>query len=79
MKNWWIFDINTMGKCAILSELSRIQVLFFILNESDGFPSKLIQKGFAGRDVDRGKLDTTDVGTCHCNLFHGIDTPDSFN
>ncbi len=71
--------MKTIGKCAMQSELSCIQVLFFIFDELDGFPSKLEQKGFPRRDVDHGKLDTTDVGACHCNLLHVVHTANSLD
>ena len=72
--------MKTIGKCAILLELSRIQVfVFFIFDKSDDFPSKLEQEGFSGRDVDHGELDTANVGASHCDLLHVVNSTDPFN
>jgi len=53
--------------------------LFFILDETDHLPGKLVEEGLACQNVDHGKLDATDVGARHGYLLHGVDTPYSLD
>jgi hypothetical protein len=72
--------MKIMGRCAMQSELSHIQVfIFFIFDEPDDLPSQLEQERFPRRDVNHGKLDATNVGAGHCDLFHAINLADSLN
>ncbi len=69
--------MKTIGKCAMLSELSRIQVfVFFIFDESDDLPSELEQEGFAGCDIDHSELNTTDICASHRYLLHVVNLAD---
>jgi len=52
---------------------------FFIFDESDDLPSQLEQEWLPRRDVNHSELDAANVGAGHCDLFHVINSTDSFN
>ena len=79
-KNWWTFAMKTIGKCVMLSELSRNHFFcFFILKKPNHFPSKLVEQGFARRNVHHCQLHATDICARHGDVLDRVDAPYSLN
>ncbi len=71
--------MKTIGRCTIAFYYCASRFWFFIFNEFNYLPGKLVEDRLQGHDVNNCKLHPTDVCTCHGNVIQGGDAPDSFD